>query len=38
MLMRGHSVKVKADNRKLNIDVPNLYKLHLNIPLEYDTS
>lgn len=38
MLMRGHSVKVKVDDWKVNILVPNLYKLNLNLPLEFDSS
>jgi len=36
MLMRGISIKLKCDGRKINLEVPHLYKLNLNIPINYD--
>lgn len=36
MLMRGVSIKLKCDGRKVNLEVPYLYKLNLNIPIVYD--
>jgi hypothetical protein len=37
MLMRGHSVKIKVDDRKINILVTSLYQLNLSLPLEFDS-
>lgn len=38
LLMRGHSIKVSKFERKVKVEVPSLYKLGLNLPLEYDAS
>lgn len=36
MLMRGHSIKIITQERRINIDVPNLYSLTVNLPLPFD--
>ena len=36
LLMRGHSIKLITQERKVNIDVPNLYSLTLNLPMIFD--
>ena len=37
MLMRGHSIKILTQDRKIKIDVPSLYTLTLNLPVVFDT-
>ena len=36
MLMRGHSIKIITQERRVNIDVPSLYSLTVNLPLPFD--
>lgn len=36
MLMRGYSVSILTHMWKINIDIPNLYKLHMHLPLDFD--
>ncbi|CAI2367262.1 unnamed protein product [Moneuplotes crassus] len=38
LLMRGHAIKIITQDRKINIDVPNLYSLTVNLPLVFDKS
>ena len=37
MLMRGHAIKILTQDRKVKVDVPNLYSLTLNLPVLFDT-
>ena len=36
LLMRGHAIKILTQERKINIDVPNLYSLTINLPILFD--
>jgi ribosomal protein S24E len=36
MLMRGHSIRILTQERKVSIDVPNLYYLTINFPILFD--
>ena len=36
MLMRGHAIKIITLDRKVNIDVPGLYTLTINLPVMFD--
>lgn len=36
MLMRGHAIRIVTQDRRINIDVPNLYTLTINLPLGFD--
>jgi hypothetical protein len=38
LLMRGHAIKIITQDKKINIDVPSLYNLTINLPIYFDKS
>jgi len=36
LLMRGHAICITTQDRKINIDVPSLYSLTVNLPIIFD--
>lgn len=38
LLMRGHAIKIITQDKRINIDVPSLYSLTINLPINFEKS